>query len=681
MASRLKVTDLDFDTIKTNLKQFLNQQQEFSDYNFDGSSLSILIDLLAYNTHYNAYYLNMIANESFLDTALLRDSVVSHAKLLAYTPSSRTAPIAIVNVEIDSGNTSINVSNIDRGSKFSSEIIGDFNYNFVTIKNYTVTKSNTKFIFENVELYEGIINTINFTQNNATNPNQIHVLPDLNIDTRTLKVDVFPGGFANTSSDTYLLSKDILDLNSSSQAYFLQEGRNGFYEIFFGDDFISKKLPDGAGIQVSYLVTNGTAANKANSFISLQNINGYTDIVVRTTSSASGGSEKESVQSIKFSAPQRYATQNRLVTAKDYSSYLKSVYPGIQSISVWGGEEQVPVVYNKTFISIKLKDGYYLSDTEKNRIVENIIKPKAIITTEAEIIEPDYLYLMINGKVKYDPSRTNLSSNDLKNKVISTVNLYNDTYLETFESRYVQSRLQDDIDNADNSFIGTVIETKMQKRIPVTLNEYKQYTVDFGVELVRGGLFNKLISKPFEIFDFQGVRRKVLIEEIPYSFSGIESIQILNPGFGYKSAPTVTITGDGTGAKAKAIIKNGKLSEIVLTNSGINYTSASITLSGGGGLSGSAIAIIQGKIGKVRTVYYDENSVARIINSDAGTIYYDKGLLELRELSILSLSGFDELLYFTGYANDNVISSKRNLVILIDSAASDSITVELESII
>lgn len=680
MASRLKVTDLDFDTIKTNLKQFLNQQSEFSDYNFDGSSLSVLIDLLAYNTHYNAYYLNMIANEAFLDTALLRDSVVSHAKLLAYTPGSRTAPIAFVNIEIDTDNTFIDTLVLPRGTKFSSEIVGDFNYNFVTIQNYTVTKSNTSYVFENVELYEGIINNINFVQNNITNPNQIFILPEKNIDTRTIKVTVKENP-PSTDEQIYILSKDILDLNSSSRAFFLQEGRSGFYEIFFGDDFISKKLPDGSIVSVSYLVTNGTAANKANSFVSLQTIGGYSDILVSSVSAAAGGSEKESVQSIKFSAPQRYATQNRLVTAKDYSSYLKSVYPGIQSISVWGGEEQTPVVYNKTFISIKLKDGYYISEVEKNRIIEDIIKPKAIITTEAEIVDPDYLYILIHGKVKYDPSKTNLSSFDLKNKVASAITLYNDTYLETFNSRYIQSRLQDDIDNADPSFIGSVIETKMQKRVNVALNEYKQYTVDFGVELVRGGLFNKLNSSTFDIFDFQGTRRTVSIEEIPYSFSGIESIQILNPGFGYTSAPTVTISGDGTGAKARAIIKNGILSEIIVTNRGINYTSASVTLTGGGGLSGSAIAIAQGKIGKVRVVYYDDSSEARIVIADAGTIYYEKGILELKELSILSISELGEQLKFTAFANDSVISSRRNLIILIDSEAADSISVDLEPII
>jgi len=679
MVSRLKVTDLDFDVIKANLKEFLNQQSEFSDYNFEGSALSILIDLLAYNTHYNAYYLNMIANEAFLDTALLRDSVVSHAKLLGYVPASRNSPIALVDIEIETESTALDSFTMPRGTKFSSEIINDFSYNFTTIKNYTVTKSETKYRFENVELYEGTLNTIVFTQNDASNPNQIFVIPDKNVDTRTLRVLVKENS-SNTSSDAYTLSTDILDLSSSSKAFFLQEGRNEFFEIFFGDGFISKKLPDGAQVTVSYLVSNGTAANKANSFINVETIGGYSDILIISKSPATGGAERETVQSVKFSAPQRYSTQNRLVTAKDYASYIKTTYPGIQSISVWGGEEQSPVVYNKTFISLKLKDGYFISELEKRRIIDEIVKPKAIITTEAEIVDPDYLYIMINGKVKYDSSKTNLTSSELKNKVISAISLYNDNYLETFESRYVQSRLQDDIDNSDPSFIGSVIQTKVQKRIEPTLNEYKKYTVDYGVELARGGLLTKMLSSDFDVYDFQGTRRTVHIEEIPYSFSGIEGIQIINPGFGYLSAPTVTISGDGTGATALAKINNGSISEITVTNPGINYTTATVTISGGSGTSASAIPTVQGKIGKTRLVYYDENSEAKVLESDAGTIYYDTGILELKELNILSISSPDEMIRFTAFAADSVINSKRNLIVLIDMNSADTVVVDMDAV-
>ncbi len=676
--SRLTVTDLDFDTIKTNLKQFLNQQSEFSDYNFEGSALSILIDLLAYNTHYNAYYLNMIANEAFLDTALLRDSVVSHAKLLGYVPASRTSSVAYVNIQVETNNSTVDTLTMPRGTKFTSEIISEFPYNFVTIQNYTATKSNTRYIFENVEIYEGILNTVVFNLDTNSNPNQIFVLPDQNIDTRTIKVSVQENESSSTSV-IYNLSTSILDINSSSTAYYLQEGRDLKYEIYFGDDFISKKLPDGAVITVTYLVTNGADANKASSFLNLSTIGGYPDVIVTTIEPAFGGADRESVSSIKFSAPQTYSTQNRLVTKKDYSAFLKTNYPGIQSISVWGGEEQVPAVFNKVFISIKMKDGFFISESEKQRIIRDLIKPKAVVTTEVEIVNPEFLYLLIEGSVKYDATKTNLSSEDLKQVIRNAIISYNNVNLETFNSRYVQSRLQDDIDNSNPSFIGSVLETKVEKRIPVFINETKRYTVDFGVELKRGSLQDRLISELFDVFDFQGTRRTIRVEEIPYSSTGIESVQILNPGVNYKEIPTITITGDGEGAAARAILTNGRISEIIITNPGINYTSATVTITGDGS-SGEAIAVVQGRRGFVRTVYYNENSEAKVISENAGTIYYDRGVLELNEYRILSVSGEPETLKFIAFAKDTVISSTRNTIVLIDENSSESISIELDAL-
>jgi hypothetical protein len=674
-SSRLKVTELDFDTIKTNLKVFLNQQEEFSDYDFEGSALSVLIDLLAYNTHYNAYYLNMIANESFLDTALLRDSVVSHAKSLGYIPASRKASVAKIKIIIETDDVTPELLTIPRGTKFTSEIIGDFTYTFTTVQNYTVAKRGTQFIFEEVEIYEGTLNTITFTQNFSTNPRQTFVLPGENIDTRTIKISVKPDQ-STSSFEIYDLSTNIVDLNSTSPAYYLQEGRSSSYEIYFGDGFISKKLTEGAVITATYLLTSGVEANKAAKFLNIFNIGGFNNIEIQTIIPSYGGSERETVDSIKFSAPQSYSTQNRLVTVKDYAAFLKTSYPGIQSVSVWGGEDQIPVVYNKVFISIKMKDGFFLSETEKSRILNEIIKPKALVTTSAEIIEPEYLYLNVVGKVNYDSTKTNLSSVDLRNQVRNSIVSYNNLNLETFNSRYVQSRLQDDIDNSDFSIIGSVIETKVQKRISVSINQLKRYTVDFGVELRRGALQDRLISRSFDILDFQGIRRTVKIEEIPYSSTGIESIQIVNQGNKYKTTPTVTIVGDGEGATAEAVVLNGSVVAINITNPGINYTSATVTITGDG-ISASAIAIAQNKLGYVRTVYYDQNSEAVVINANAGTIYYDTGILELKELDILSIGGDFELLWFDAYARDTVISSKRNTIVLIDTDLFESIDIDL----
>lgn len=682
MASRINVTDLDFDQIKLNLINFLKQQDEFQDYNFEGSSLNVLIDLLAYNTHYNAYYLNMIANESFLDTALLRDSVVSHAKVLNYIPTSKSASKAIINIEIETNDSTIETLTIPRGTSFSSELIDNFPYNFVMIKDETVTKSNTKYIFENIEIYEGTLNSITFIQDNNSNPNQIFVLPDIDIDTRTLKVTVTDATTSNT--EIYTLSTDVLDLNSASKAYFLQEGKNGFFEIYFGDDYISKKLSDGSSITADYLITNGIVANKSQNFVPNSTIideNNNTinnnDITVTLVDAASGGSDRESVDSIKFSATKKYSTQNRLVTAKDYAAYLQTNYPGIQSISVWGGEEQVPVVYNKTYISLKMKDGFYLTLAEKDRIVDEIIKPKAIISTEAEIIDPDYIYLLIEGTIKYDKEKTNLTKTDLLQKVRNSIISYNDTYLETFNSRYVQSRLQETIDKSDTSFIGSTIRTRIQKRIIPTLNLSEKFQIEFGTKLHRGSLNDGLISSFFYYVDFQGFKRLARIEEIPYSFTGIDSISITNTGSNYKSAPKITISGDGEGATAKAKIKNGQIIDITVTNPGINYTRASVIIEGDG-ISGAATANIQGKMGKLRLVYYNTNSEVVLLQKDAGTIYYDQGYIVINDLKINSLPTND--LRFLAYAEDTIVDSTRNSIVLIDSTDGQSIKIEIESV-
>lgn len=682
---RLKVTDLDFDSIKKNLRQFLNQQQEFSDYNFEGSAFSVLIDLLAYNTHYNAYYLNMIANESFLDTALVRDSVVSQAKLLNYVPSSRMSPIATVDIVITAPNSNIDTLTIPRGTRFSSEIIDEFNYTFITLQNYTTTKSNTTYTFKNVELYEGTFNKIIFVQNDTANPNSIFTIPNKNIDTRTIKVSVreySQGSVLTGAGLVYQRSTDILDLNSTSRAFYLQEGRDENYQIYFGDDKLSKKIPDQSQILVTYLTTSGTAANRANVFTPVARVAGFprNKVTISTIIPATGGAERETVQSIKLSAPQKYSTQNRLVTAEDYAVYLKSVYPSIESISVWGGEQQDLVVYNKVFISIKLKDNYFLSEVEKQRILNDIIKPKAMITTTAEIVEPDYLYILVSGKINYDPSKTRINEPALKNKVITTIREYNTRELETFNSRYIQSRLQDEVDNSDQAIVGSVLQTRVQKRVPVQFRVGRTYTVNFGVSLRRGSLFDRLLSEEFEVLDFQGVRRRVRFEEEPYSYTGIEQIQITNPGSGYTSKPTVLILGDGTGATAEATILNRKLRTIRLTNPGVNYTTASVKIQGGGGISATAVPILSGKIGKLRTVYTDANSSTVVVNSNAGTIYYESGIIEIRPIRILSIVNPEQLLRFTAYAEDTIIDSKRNLIIKIDNTSADSITIDTEAI-
>jgi hypothetical protein len=547
---RLQISELDFDQIKTNLKSYLKQQSQFQDYDFEGAGLNILLDILAYNTHYNSYYLNMVANESFLDTALLRDSVVSHAKTLGYTPYSVTAPLAKVNITVESGTTTPGTLTIPKGFSFNSNLIDNLSYNFVTLDALTVTKANTNYFFENVDIYEGSLNSYNFTYVENSNPKSIFVLPDSNLDTSTISVSVSPSA-GNTFSEVYTQVTDILDITSESLCFFLQEGRNGNYQIYFGDDVIGKKLTDGAIVTVNYLITNGENANAADGFSPNATIGGFSNITVYVVGVAAGGSNRETVDSIKYSSAAQYATQNRLVTVKDYESYIKSNYPSIDAISVWGGEDETPKVFGKVFISLKPKSNYFLSETEKQRIIDEVINPKAIVSVAAEIREPEYLYLLANSKVQYDPKKTTLDEETIKAQLKQSIISYKNTNLNTFGAYFVLSDFQDyAISVVNSSILGSESVVRVQKRFTPKLNENASYSIKFNAQLHRGTSTNKLLSTEFNVADLTGVIRQAVFEESPQSYTGISQIQITAPGSGYTTNPTVTISGDGSNATA-----------------------------------------------------------------------------------------------------------------------------------
>jgi len=683
MADRLRVTELDFDTIKQNLKTFLNQQTEFTDYDFEGSGLSVLLDILAYNTHYQAYYLNMIANEAFLDTALLRDSVVSHAKTLGYVPYSRKAPAATINFTVSTNSSNTATLTIPKGFRFLSDNIDDVSYNFVTLSETVVTKANTNFSFLNLKIYEGQLVSYSFVQNDSTNPKQVFTLPDAGIDTTTLTVTVQPSE-SNTNVIVYTLASDASNTSSQAAVFYLQENKSEKYDIYFGDDVIGKKLPDGGIVNVTYLVTNADAANKANNFVATDSLvdslgNSQTNFTINPISEASGGAERESVDEIKFSAPLQYTTQNRLVTAKDYEAYIKKNYPSVDSLSVWGGEDEIPRVYGKVFISLKPRDNYYLSEAEKQRILDEIVGPKSIISISSEIRDPDYLYILLNNQVKYDSKKTTFTETQLTTQIRNAIINYKQTYLNKFNAIFALSKVQDQIDNVDtNAIIGSETTVKLQKRIVPELNQSSNYTITFGVPIKRGTLADRLTTTEFSVFDATGVARTAIIEEIPQSFTGVSSIEIVNPGYGYTSIPTVTISGDGTGATAEAVIEGGTITQIRMVNRGTDYTRATVSITGGGGFSGSATAVIDSKIGTLRVIYYDVNANRQIIDDNVGEINYDTGIITLNDLRILSVSSSDGLLRFTAVSEEGVIESTRNSIITIDDADATSIVTTLE---
>jgi hypothetical protein len=434
------------------------------------------------------------------------------------------------------------------------------------------------------------------------------------------------------------------------------------------------------------LVTNGTIANKANNFIATATLvdslnEGINSFVITPVSAASGGSQRESVDEIKFGAPAQFTTQNRLVTFKDYESYIKKNYPSIDSLSVWGGEDETPAVYGKVFVSLKPKQNYYISETEKQRIIDDIIKPKAIVSVGAEIIDPEYLYLLVNNYVEYDKNKTTQNSEAIKTAIKSAVLSYNNTNLNKFGATFVLSKLQDVVDAVNLAAIrGSETILRLQKRFVPDLNVSRTYEIKFNAELHRGTTTNRLASSEFDVFDSLGTRRTAQLEEVPNSFTGITEINVTNPGFGYTTAPTVTITGDGTGATATATIINGRVQKITVTNRGTDYTTALITLSGGNGYGATAVAVLDARFGNLRTVYYDNFAQKQIIRDRAGTIDYQNGIVTLNDIRFLSVKPSDGFIRISLESEKGIISSLKNTIITIDETDPAAVVTELVNI-
>lgn len=691
MANRLNVTELDFDTIKNNLKNFLRNQSEFTDYDFEGSGLNVLLDVLAYNTHYNAYYLNMIANESFLDSSLLRNSVVSHAKRYGYTPRSASASRAVVNFTVNSGSPTPGSLTLPAGYVFLSNLIDNKVYNFVTLNDVTVAKTANNFVFNNLNVYEGSLNSFSFTHSQSSNPKQIFAIPDSNVDTSTLKVSVQQSS-SNTDAVVYTLATDKINLTSDSTVYFLQEGLKQQYEIYFGDDVIGKKIPDGGIVNVTYLSTSGSIANRASSFVGTSTISGFANFAVTTVSNSAGGSERETVDQIKFAAPLQFTSQNRAVTKNDYVKLIQQRYPQFAAVNVWGGEENVPPVYGKVFISAKPKLGFEVTDTEKEFFINEILKPISVLTVTPEFIDVDYNFVKLISTVFYDPTKTNLNISTLQTKVETAITNFANQNLNQFNSIFRSSKMRTDIDDSDNSIISNELEIFLSKRFRPELTSTNSYVLDFGVELSRGTTLDNFYSSPtFTTLDENLVTRTCFFEEVPSSFTGVESIAVVNPGFNYTSTPSIEIIGDGEGAEATALVVNGKVNSIKVTKPGVGYTTAIVRIIGGGGFSASAETVLENRFGQIRIAYFkpDEvtNSSTKVIlnsadnNGVVGVIDYVLGKITINNFSPLDvLNDFKEL-SINVRPKSTVIQSTKNKMLAFDSSDPTSIVTTFKTAI
>ena len=473
---KIEITDLDFDAVKSNFKTFLSQQNGFTDYNFEGSGMSVLMDLLAYNTHYQAFHANMLANEMFLDTTLLRASAVSHAKALGYLPTSMKASNALVTVTVKGVPITQTSLTMTAGSVFTTSV-NDTSYQFVTIADHTATSDTGTFQFDDIPIYEGTRVNYTYTVDSA-NLEQQFLIPSSSVDTGTLVVRVQTSA-SDTTTETYKLNTDFTTLDTNSKVYFLQEVEEGRFEVYFGDGVFGYKPIDGNIIILDYVVTNGALADGASAFTAASTVGGYSNVTALATASASGGGFAETVDSIKFNAPLKYASQGRAVTPDDYKSILPSVYTNIKSVSVWGGEDNDPAIYGRVYISIRPKTGTTLTSTTKNQIITSLKKYNVASITPV-IVDPEILQLVLTTTVKYNSTLTTKTSSDIKALAETTISTFNTNNLEKFDSVFRHSNLLLDLDASDVSILSSTVAVKLKRNVSVTLNASTKYTINFN---------------------------------------------------------------------------------------------------------------------------------------------------------------------------------------------------------
>ena len=484
--TNLSITELDFGLIKSNLKAYLQQQSKFTDYNFDGSNISVLLDVLAYNTHYNAFYVNMIGNEMFLDTAILRESVVSRAKELGYVPASARGPDASLLVTInDARPTSPASITIPRGTKFTTSANGQ-TYVFQTDTDFAISafSNGTANLYSTtVKVFEGVESTEQITVT-ATSK---YIISNPTVDLASLLVTV-QGSSSDLSTFPYSLATDINTVNENSRVYFLQEVEGGKFELYFGDGVIGKELLVGNIVKLRYRTTNGALLNGANTFSGPSAISGFTSITIKTTIAAASGADQESIDSIKFNAPKQFEVQNRAVTSRDYERIIVKNYPEIVSISVWGGEENVPPVYGSVFVSARPSTGENLSNSKKESIKATLSSIN-LLTTTVEFVDPTYIYANITSTVRYNPNATPKTDGQMITTISNSITNYFNTQLGQFGKGLRLSRLSRFIDNAETSVLSndTTLQLEIRSK-SISLSKKNTYTFTFNQEVVPGSL-------------------------------------------------------------------------------------------------------------------------------------------------------------------------------------------------
>ena len=480
----LQLTSIDFDGIKSDLKTFLSNQTDLGDYNYESSTMQILLNLLAYNTYKNAFYLNMVGNEMFLDSAQVRNNVVSRAKMLGYTPRSSQGSTATIKLTVTPDDTPNNIT-IPALTQFVSTIDG-IQYVYVNPEARVINANSSGAYSANLNITEGRPFTYRFDVSDASPVR--YVIPNQNVDTRSISVKVQESS-SNTSQTTWINATDFTAVTGNTYAFFINENDDGKYEIKFGDNAVGKGLTNGNIVVADYRICSGTLTQGANTFTTPTSIDGYSNINVQTVTAATGGSEQESIASVKFNAPRNYQAQNRAVTTGDYEALIRNNFGDIGAVSVWGGQENNPPTYGKVFLSVKPNTGFFVSQTRKNDI-ETYLANKNVLSITPEVVDPTYKFIVPTVRVRYNPNITSSTAGAIVSTIGNKLIQYELSDLVSFSKDYVSSELIRQIYPANEAISSIEIDLKMMKNfIPITTAP-TTYNIPFNSSLlnISGGI-------------------------------------------------------------------------------------------------------------------------------------------------------------------------------------------------
>ena len=466
--------ELDFDTNKQNLIDYLKTRTDLTDYDYEGSAINSIMDTLSFNTMYNAIYSNMVVNESFLDTAIKRDSVVSKAKMLSYTPSSASASTALINITIYTDKELNNIL-IPRGTKFNSQVDSK-SYTFTTMKDYlALPQGDGSYKVNNVEIKQGKLLSSTFIAKG--DKVESFIISNNNVDTDTVEVTVQQSP-TNLTYTTYKKIEDITSFDMDGYYYIVNETYDGNWQILFGDDILFKKIENNNVVVINYLVTDGEEADGISVF-ETDAINGYIDFKIETVQKSLGGGDKESIESIRTLAPLSFADQKKLTTDKSYQiqlSKIPSIKNSVESISVWGGQDNIPPKYGTVFVSLKPKDGKIISNSIKENIINNVINKSHVVTMKTEFVDPEYLYLDITTRFKYNNQLTTKSTDQLINIVETAIKSYSKSYLEYFKTNFEYSPFCTQVDKADIAIKSNLTNLRIKRKKQLVMNKETAYT-------------------------------------------------------------------------------------------------------------------------------------------------------------------------------------------------------------